>query len=136
MSRFSFHFVIVVIFLTAVSIVSCQKETKTFTVTFDVNNGSPLITQQVAKGQKLTKPNDPVRIGSEGLYKDPPPFNDTFEGWYNNGNPPKWDFDFDVVNADITLLAQWRSNAIGISSQTGSEILTKALTYIKSRANA
>lgn len=64
-----------------------------FTVTFDGENGT------VYKyGEKVKKPADPVR-------EDTNEYKYVFDGWYN-GNTA-WDFDKDVVTADISLVAKW-----------------------------
>ena len=70
----------------------------TFTVTFNSNGGNEVAAQAIAEDEKAVEPQPaPTR---EGYY---------FGGWFTD-NPTltnKWDFDTDVVTADITLYAKW-----------------------------
>ena len=72
-------------------------ETSEYTVTFDSNGGSKVNSVDVASGEKVTKPADPTRSGYE------------FKGWYKDNGTflQEWNFDKDVVTADITLYAKW-----------------------------
>ena len=73
-----------------------------FTVTFDSQEGSPVESQEVEKGQLATKPADPT--------KD----NFSFLGWYKDaaGENP-FDFDTETVVANITLYACWLDASSG-----------------------
>ncbi|MCQ2742053.1 MAG: InlB B-repeat-containing protein [Bacilli bacterium] len=82
--------------------------TVTYRVTFDSDGGSEVAPQTVEEGKKVTKPTDPTRPGR------------VFEGWFNGEN--EWNFDIDVVTADITLKAKWKLNV--------SPVLEDALTPI------
>lgn len=77
----------------------CDNSTTTavYTVTFVPMNEQTSFTQQISRGEKATRPADPV---VEFGYK--------FGGWYytENGISVKWDFDTDIVTQDITLFAQ------------------------------
>ncbi len=68
-----------------------------YTVTFELNEGSPSIPQQtVDYGQKVSEPAEPSKDGF------------LFEGWYEEaGLLNQWDFDTDTVSEDITLYAKW-----------------------------
>jgi len=68
-----------------------------FTVDFDSNGGSPVESQTVDFGGKLTKPADPTKEGH------------TFAGWYidNETFENTWDFENDIVTGDMTLYAKW-----------------------------
>ena len=72
-------------------------ETPVCTVTFDSNGGTPVASQTVNKGEKLTRPADPTRNG-EGLL---------FDGWYIEDE--KWSFYGHIVTKNITLKAKWVS---------------------------
>lgn len=66
------------------------------TVTFESNGGSPVPSQSVRYGEKVLRPEDPIR---EGYH---------LEGWYTDldlQNP--WDFDKDTVQGNLTLYAKW-----------------------------
>ncbi|MBE7089422.1 MAG: hypothetical protein E7362_01300 [Clostridiales bacterium] len=72
---------------------------KAFNVTFDANGGtlSGEKVVLVAKGEKVTKPIDPVRAESLG-------WTFTFAGWTLDGV----DFNFETaITGDITLVAKW-----------------------------
>ena len=77
-------------------------------ITFEPNNGEPVITQEVnwsKDGATLTAP-DPVPT-KEGH---------SIEGWYydNNGTETKWNFDTDTVKCTMTLRAKWTKNTTPI----------------------
>lgn len=63
-----------------------------YMVTFNSDNGSQVVSQEVKENEKITKPADPTREG----YK--------FIEWQINGN--KYDFE-SLVNSDIELKAKW-----------------------------
>ena len=68
-------------------------------ITFEPNNGEPVITQEVnwsKDGAALTAPV-PTKEGH------------SIEGWYydNNGTETKWNFDTDKVKCTMTLKAKW-----------------------------
>ena len=74
-------------------------------ITFNPNNGEPIITQNVnwsKDGAALTLPT-PAPIKESH----------TLEGWYydNGGTETKWDFDTDKVKYTMTFLAQWKDNS-------------------------
>jgi len=135
MNRFLIHFAVIAMFIAAMLFTSCKKDVqkdKQFFVTFVADNGSSPTTMKVTEGKTVPKPEDPVKDAPEGLYKGPPIC--TFNGWYN-GNTP-WDFDKDIVSANITLKAKWSTNAVDISKQMSPEILTKAVSYVNANASA
>ena len=78
--------------------VSCDllfgsKDEESFKVNFETDGGTVVEAQLVVKGGLVTKPADPTKEGH------------TFTGWYLDGE--EWDFDNDVVNANIALTAGW-----------------------------
>jgi hypothetical protein len=82
---------------------SSNTSNATFTVTFSTNSGSaqPVpANQTVAEGSKITQPA-PMERQPAGQW--------TFGGWYKDNNTwqQPWNFDSDVVNANITLYARW-----------------------------
>ena len=76
----------------------CKVEDPGFTVTFNMNgsNDGSASPQTVTGGEKVTKPSDTTRIGY------------VFKGWFKEvGCTNEWNFDVDVVTANITLYAKW-----------------------------
>lgn len=71
------------------------EQTKTYTVTFDPANSTPVVTVKVKEGSTVSAPEKPTRDGY------------TFLGWFagrNSGSP----FDFSTpITGNITLYAQW-----------------------------
>ena len=68
---------------------------RTYTVTFNTKLGAGVKTQEVKKGDKVIKPDNPE---FEGF---------TFIGWYLNDE----EYNFDTpVNSSITLDAMWEEN--------------------------
>ena len=75
-------------------------------ITFEPNNGEPVITQEVnwsKDGAALTAPAST----NEGH---------SLDGWYydNNGTETKWNFDTDTVKCTMTLKAKWTKNTTPI----------------------
>ena len=68
----------------------------TFTVTFNTNGGSAVVSQTVADGSKAVKPDtDPTKEGC------------TFDGWYQDATFTAA-FDFNTaITADTTIYAKW-----------------------------
>lgn len=77
-------------------------------ITFEPNNGEPVITQEVnwsKDGAALTAPDPaPTKEGH------------SLDGWYydNNGTETKWNFDTDTVKCTMTLKAKWTKNTTPI----------------------
>lgn len=70
-------------------------EKQKHTITFNTNGGSNIPPTEIEKGQKLTKPADPIREG----YK--------FIGWYSDeGLTEEFDFNTEITE-NITLYAKW-----------------------------
>ena len=66
------------------------------TVSFDSNGGTSVPDQTVQFGEKLQKPEDPVREDH------------VFAGWYKDIYlKEKWDFDQDTVQGNMRLYAKW-----------------------------
>lgn len=81
-------------------------------ITFEPNNGEPVITWEVnwsKDGVALTAP-DPVPT-KEGH---------SLDGWYydNNGTETKWNFDMDTVKCTMTLKAKWELSTYSVTLQT------------------
>ncbi len=71
------------------------------TVTFESNGGTEVPSQTVQYGEKVKKPEDPIR---EGYH---------LEGWYRDlDRTQKWDFHKDTVKGNMTLYANWADEPI------------------------
>ena len=68
-----------------------------YSVVIDFDNGDEKITYQVTSGEKIDRPQDPVKITKQAEYK--------FLGWYKGGN--LWDFETMAVTEDVTIIALW-----------------------------
>jgi uncharacterized membrane protein len=83
-----------------VALVACDNgnndngKPKTYTVTFNADNGTVNTTQTVTEGGKATKPANPTKDGYGFGY------------WFNVATNSEWDFDT-IITADITLKAEW-----------------------------
>ncbi|MDR0307255.1 MAG: leucine-rich repeat protein [Chitinispirillales bacterium] len=69
---------------------------KMFTVTFNSQGGSDVISQSVVSGGKVGEPSVPTRTDH------------IFAGWYTDTTyAVAWDFNTGTVSSDITLYAKW-----------------------------
>lgn len=69
-------------------------------VQFDTKGGSEIASQNVGKGEKVTKPIDPTKEGY------------TFDDWYYQGE--RWSFVGYTVTGDMTLEAKWDINSYSL----------------------
>lgn len=84
------------------SSISSEEETVYHTVTFDSNGGSNVPNSRVKHGDKLVKPENPIREGYE------------FQKWVNSLNE-EWLFNEYVITEDITLTASWLGNEYNVN---------------------
>lgn len=69
------------------------------TISFDSQGGSSVISISVKVGDKVTRPNNPEKVGY------------TFSGWYKESScVNEWNFETETISDDITLYAKWISN--------------------------
>lgn len=98
------RFLLLLLILLSVFLVSCDlleslgielpgSEPELFTVEFESNGGSEVISQQVHKNSTIKRPENPTK---EGYY---------FDGWYCDGE--KWSFTSNTVDCDLLLEANW-----------------------------
>ena len=74
------------------------------TVTFDSQGGSPVDSQIVNHGEKVTKPTAPTKEGY------------TFGSWYKEYECTNaWDFDTDTVTTKVTLYAKWTTTTYTVT---------------------
>jgi len=94
-----------------------QNELEKVTVNFEDNNGSKLNSIVIVKGEKITKPTDPIKEGY------------VFVGWLFNNNA----FNFDTqITSDITLVATWKelekdTFTVTFNTNGGSNISTQTI---------
>ncbi|MEY8391360.1 InlB B-repeat-containing protein [Lachnospiraceae bacterium 45-W7] len=69
------------------------------TITFQ--NGADTETKVIVKGQTVTKPDDPEKIGHK------------FQGWFAENAETAFDFET-VVTEDLTLIAKWEKNSADV----------------------
>ena len=78
-----------------------------YTVTFDSQGGSAVDAQEIEKGQKVTRPDNPTKE------------NYTFGGWFKDAAcTSAWNFDSETVTQDMTLYAKWMLNTYIIMFNT------------------
>jgi uncharacterized repeat protein (TIGR02543 family) len=77
----------------------------TYTVTFNPQGGTAVLPiTNVVSGSKISSPTSPARTGY------------TFVGWYREAaGTTAWNFNSDIVTANITLYARWQSSGGGNS---------------------
>lgn len=76
-----------------------NEKTVVYTVTFDVDGGSSVQSQQIEAGGYAKRPTAPTKSGY------------TLDDWYRNAAySAVWDFDADTVDSNITLYAHWTKN--------------------------
>ena len=121
---FSYLVVSAMIFLVALSVSSCEKdkETPTYTVTFNSKGGTPTPQQQTVKeGGKVAKPTDPT-LENYG-----------FAGWAKADNETSafWNFETETVDVDITLFARWVINThlVTFNSDGGTVVENKTVPH-------
>ena len=83
--------------ITKATTVTVSFTTAKYTVTFDVDGGTPAPeAQKVEHGNKVSKPaTDPTKEGY------------TFANWFNRDGDAAWNFDTDTVSKNTELYAKW-----------------------------
>mgnify|MGYP001020223524 CR=1 FL=1 len=83
--------------ITKATTVTVSFTTTKYTVTFDVDGGTPAPeAQKVENGNKVSKPEtDPTKEGY------------TFANWFNKDTDTLWDFDVNTVSKNTDLYAKW-----------------------------
>ena len=102
---------ILLAFITCDNSNSSNPQPKTYTVTFDANNGSEPATQTVTHGATATEPTPPAKTGYDCI----------FEGWYDQSLTTRFVFSAPIT-ADITLYAKWRPYELGETGPGGGKI--------------
>ena len=87
-----------------------------FTVTFDSNGGSPVNSQRIQEGSRVSRPVTPTKEGFE------------FGGWFIGDTDTLYDFETPVTG-NITIKAKWRNiNEIIETNVTPDNIVQTILT--------
>ena len=96
-----------------ISFVGCQIET--FTVEFDTDGGSAIVSLKAEKGKEIECPEEPEKSG----YR--------FDGWYKNEERTEmFDFSSEKINGNITLFAKWiKVFAVEFDTNGGSNVSTE-----------
>ncbi|KAK3605002.1 hypothetical protein CHS0354_000667 [Potamilus streckersoni] len=91
-----------------------------FTVTFNSNGGSDVVSITVNSGSTIAKPTDPTRAGY------------TFVNWYKEAEFTNvFDFDTETITANITLFAKWEANSytVTFNSNEGSTVASITVSH-------
>ena len=84
------------VLLMALTLIGCQEKDVKYTVTFDSNGGSLVSPIEVKKGDKVIKPESPIKDNYD------------FENWYEDVElQKKWEFETKTVESNVTLYAKW-----------------------------
>ncbi|WP_256759466.1 InlB B-repeat-containing protein [Cohnella sp. WQ 127256] len=91
----------------------------TYTVTFDSNDGSTVISQTVSYNSKATTPANPTKTGS------------TFGGWYKDeGLTTPFVFTTTAITENTRLYAKWVSiYTVTFNSNGGTTVSSQAVSY-------
>lgn len=82
------------------------------TIKFETNGGTPIDPVTAIYGEKLARPEDPIREGKRLV------------GWYRDIHlSQEWDFDSDTVSGSMTLYAKWEDAPVEAEPETGSSCL-------------
>jgi len=116
---------------------SGNNDPKTFTVTFDADNGTANTTQTVTEGNTVNKPADPIKTYSPvGLYAGTPPTACIFVEW-QKPDGSAWNFTTETVSASFTLKAKWTTpTPIDLTEETGNNIVEKAVSYVNANSRS
>ena len=97
-----------------------------FTVNFYVDGAVYRTVTDVEKGSKLQAPTAPTKQQDDD-------FTYEFDGWYKSGATTAWNFETDVVNADLDLYAKFNQTVFTIKFNTngGSEIEDKKVNLLE-----
>ncbi len=91
-----------------------------YTVTFNTNGGSSVISQTVVYGNKPTEPTMPTKDRH------------TFDGWYiDEALTLVWNFGTDTVSDNTTVYAKWNINSYTVTFNTngGSSVDQQTVVY-------
>lgn len=96
---------------------SCSDDVSHLTIRFDSNDGTQITELQVKSGEKLSRPENPVKEHY------------VFGGWYNGDT--EWVFETDTVEKDMTLTAKWTPEVYSVTFKNydGTELAKENVSY-------
>ena len=95
----------------------CSDDVRHLTIRFDSNDGTEITELQVKSGEKLSRPENPVKEHY------------VFGGWYNGD--AEWVFETDTVEKDMTLTAKWTPEVYSVTFKNydGTELAKENVSY-------
>ena len=95
----------------------CFDDVSYLTIRFDSNDGTEITELQVKSGEKLSRPENPVKEHY------------VFGGWYNGD--AEWVFETDTVEKDMTLTAKWTPEVYSVTFKNydGTELAKENVSY-------
>lgn len=95
----------------------CSDDVSHLTIRFDSNDGTEITELQVKSGEKLSRPENPVKEHY------------VFGGWYNGDT--EWVFETDTVEKDMTLTAKWTPEVYSVTFKNydGTELAKENVSY-------
>ena len=95
----------------------CSDGVSHLTIRFDSNDGTQITELQVKSGEKLSRPENPVKEHY------------VFGGWYNGDT--EWVFETDTVEKDMTLTAKWTPEVYSVTFKNydGTELAKENVSY-------
>ena len=95
----------------------CVDDVSHLTIRFDSNDGTEITELQVKSGEKLSRPENPVKEHY------------VFGGWYNGDT--EWVFETDTVEKDMTLTAKWTPEVYSVTFKNydGTELAKENVSY-------
>ena len=95
----------------------CSDDVSHLTIRFDSNDGTEITELQVESGEKLSRPENPVKEHY------------VFGGWYNGDT--EWVFETDTVEKDMTLTAKWTPEVYSVTFKNydGTELAKENVSY-------
>ena len=95
----------------------CVDDVSHLTIRFDSNDGTEITELQVKSGEKLSRPENPVKEHY------------IFGGWYNGDT--EWVFETDTVEKDMTLTAKWTPEVYSVTFKNydGTELAKENVSY-------
>lgn len=106
-----------------ISLLGCVEQAQMYSITFETDGGSEIVSQSVRENGKVIKPiSNPTKRGY------------TFDSWYKESEcVNEWEFASDVVVSNLTLYAKWVATRyiVTFESQGGSTppVENRSVTY-------